>query len=619
MKQNGRQYIYAILILMLLTTSVGNLQGLAQNPILVLTGENSFGPYTCELLKTEGFNEYQSQSLTGNNIAPSFLKQFNVIVLTAVSLSDKLAAMLLNYVKDGGHLIAFKPDTKLHAVLGISQAGGTIDNPYILIDAQTSIGQGLTTHTLQLHNTADKYVLKGGKKIATLCNDASNATEYPAVVSNSYGKGHSICFAYNLPQSIAYTRQGNYQHAGKEMDGITGIRAMDLFTNGWVDTTKNTINQADEQLRILTHSIEQMSGYTKPLPRFWYFPDALNCLVTLNNDGEDNKEADFEKQFEDVDAKGAKMTLYVKEVGFISKQWIQRWAGKGFEMSGHPDDTKQATNPDWQTMDTVFKNLNARLKNTYGIEPMRTVTNHWFVWCGKNRQGESDFSAQAQIEKNNGLQMDCNYAHYDNGSNQGHFLGSFGINQGNYTGSGLTVKFANLQGNVIDVYQHFNNVYDQQYMEHDDKDGFFNCFKGLVDRSLDSQVYSFVSVKAHNAEYFFSEKPLMRMLDYANSRQIPVWTEIKFLDFMQAKDEASFANISWQNNTLTFNIKSSLPHTNNITCMLPMVYNGKKISEITANGSNQNYLARSIKGHDYALLTVSPGTAYTVKVTYVNN
>lgn len=606
----------SLLLLPVLITTLGYTSACAQNPILVVSGEKSFGPYTGELLKTEGFNEFQLESLAGNNMTAAFLQSFDVVILTAGSLTDQQSSIFIEYVKKGGNLIAFRPDNKLNAVFGIAPAAGTLDNGYMAINAVTDVGRGLTTQPMQLHVPANQYTLHGGRQIASLYSDASTATRYPAAVMNNYGKGHGIFFAYDLPQNIAYTRQGNYRNAGKEMDGITGIRAMDLFTNGWVDTTKNTINQADEQMRLLSHSIEAMAAYTKPLPRLWYFPDTLQCLVTLNNDGEDTKEAEFTKQFEDVDAKGAKMTLYVKEVGFISKQWIQHWAGKGFEMSGHPDDTKQATNPDWQTMDTVFKNLNSRLENSYGIEPMRTVTNHWFVWCGRNANGDSDFSAQAQLEKNNGIQMDCNYAHYDNGSNQGHFLGSFGAGQGNYTGSGLTVKFANLKGDVIDVYQHFNNVYDQQYMEHDDKDGFFNCFRGLMDRSLDSGVYSFVSVKAHNAEYFFSEKPLMKMLDYANSRHIPVWTEIKFLDFMRAKDDASFSNIAWKGNTLSFSIHSSLPHTSNITYMVPLTYRGKKINGITSNGINQAYLMRTIKGHDYALLAIRPGAVYNITVKY---
>jgi len=612
MKHSGGQFILFLLILVLFTKAIGH----AQNPILVLAGEKSFASYTGELLKTEGFNEFQIDHLGDAKTTPAFLKKFDVVILAASSLTDQQTKMLVKYVKKGGNLIAFKPDTKLHAVFGIAAISGTIENGYVSINSGTDIGQGLTTQTLQLHSPADQYIVKGGKKIAALYKNVSDTTEYAAIVSNDYGRGHSVCFSYNLPQNIAYTRQGNYRDAGKEMDGITGIRAMDLFTNGWVDTTKNTINQADEQMRLLSHSIEKLCAYAKPLPRFWYFPDTLQCLVTLNNDGEDTKEAEFQKQYEDVHAKGAKMTLYVKEVDFISKAWIQDWAGKGFEMSGHPDDTRQATNPDWLTMDTVFKNLNKRLTTKYGIEPMRTVTNHWFVWCGKNENGESDFTAQAQIEKNNGIEMDCNYAHYDNGSNQGHFLGSFGKNQGNYTGSGLIMKFANTQGDVIDVYQHFNNVYDQQYMEHNDKDGFFNCFKGLVDRSLANEVYSFVSVKAHNAEYFFSEIPLGKMLDYANSKHIPVWTEIKLLDFLRARDEASFNDITWKKNKFSFNIKSSLTNTNDITCMIPFMYGGKKIIEITSNGVSRNFAVRFIKGYEYALVTMKPGSMYGIAVTY---
>jgi hypothetical protein len=80
------------------------------------------------------------------------------------------------------------------------------------------------------------------------------------------------------------------------------------------------------------------------------------------------------------------------------------------------------------------------------------------VW--KNADSTRDFAAQARIEEKNGIGLDCNYAHYDNNSNQGHFLGAFGTNQGTFTGSGLAMKFADVNGYIINVYQHLNNVYD---------------------------------------------------------------------------------------------------------------------------------------------------------------
>ena len=106
------------------------------------------------------------------------------------------------------------------------------------------------------------------------------------------------------------------------------------------------------------------------------------------------------------------------------------------------------------------------------------------------------------------------------------------------------MKFADESGSLVNIYQHLNNVYDQQYMEHKDSIGFYNCFKGLMDRSLNDDVYSYISVKAHNNEYYFSKTPLMNMLDYSNENHIPVWAPVKLLEFLKAKDEATFTNIT---------------------------------------------------------------------------
>src|SRR5690606_38265953 len=121
-----------------------------------------------------------------------------------------------------------------------------------------------------------------------------------------------------------------------------------------------------------------------------------------------------------------------------------------------------------------IKDIKSRLKAKYGISEIHTNTNHWYVWVGQAPDRRPDFAAMAKIEERNGIGLDCNYAHYDNGSSQGHFFGAMGTNQGNYTGSGLAMKFADEHGKTIDVYQQLNNVYDQQYMEHKDKDGYFN-------------------------------------------------------------------------------------------------------------------------------------------------
>ena len=616
MKYKIKLLLPALLIINLCIAKIVCAGGNLHYPVLVLATDKNFGTFTGEILKTEGFNEFQMHSITDVRVTLKYLKKFDIVILTETLLTETQTEMLIRYVKQGGNLIAFKPDKKLSDVFGILQSDGTSVDGYISVNPNNEIGRGLIPQTLQIHGEADNCLLKAGKEIAALHKDAITKTNYPAVVENNFGKGHAIAFLYNLPKNIVYTRQGNYINAGKETDGINGIRAMDMFTNGWVDTTKNILNQADEQMRLLSHCIEKMSSYQKPLPRFWYFPDTLNCLVTLTNDGENSEEKEFKSQYEDVDSMGAKMTLYIKETELISSQWVNNWLNKGFEFAAHFDDTRQAQNPDWKTMDSVIKDLKRKMNNRYGITDIRTVTNHWFVWCGKDTNGVVDFAAQAKLEANNGMELDNNYARYDNNSNQGYFLGAMGTNQGNYTGSGLSMKFADNNGLIVNTYQHLCNVYDQQYMEHRDSTGFYNCFKGLMDRSLNNETYSYISIKAHNDEYFFSKIPLLNMLNYAKSKGVPVWTAIQLLDFLKAKDESTFTDISWKNNRLSLKIESSLKHSSNLSCLIPFMYAGKKVTSVLVNEIPQSYLIKKIKGFEYVMVTVKPGLNHKLIISY---
>jgi large repetitive protein len=191
-----------------------------------------------------------------------------------------------------------------------------------------------------------------------------------------------------------------------------------------------------------------------------------------------------------------------------------------------------------------------------------------------------------------------------------------GYDQGNYTGSGLSMKFADANGKIINVYQQLNNVYDQQYMEHEDQDGYFNAFKGIMDRSVQHGVYSTISVRAHNNEYFFSKVPLMKMLDYANQQGIPVWTELKFLEFLRAKEETTINDITWADNQLSYTIHSALKHENGITHLIPYMFNTKKMAEVRVNGSPYAYRVQEIKGRRYASVIISPGSMYSFVIRY---
>jgi hypothetical protein len=585
-------------------------------PILLLATDSDFGSFTGEILRTEGFNVFKTGSFNGGNITTAYLRQFDLVILAESRIDARAKKMLETYVNKGGSLIAFRPDTALALMFGIIPSGGHIAEGYIGIDTTMLQGKGLVSKRMQFHGTADQYILSGAESIASIFAGKASETASPGVVKNKFGKGHTVAFLYNLPKSIVYTRQGNPLYAGMEKDGIPGLRGMDLFADGWLDTSNNTINQADEQMALLSHCIEEIFANEKPLPRFWYFPDTLKCLITLTNDGEYRNETDFEPQFRDVDSMGASMSLYLLEVKKVSKAWVDKWTARGFEIAGHPDNTKEAGNPGWSSTDSALKSRKEEIAAAFGL-PMRTNVNHWFLWCGRDADGNQNFAAAAKLEEKNGIELDINYAHYDMQSNQGaYYLGTPGTNQGNFTGSGLIMKYAGTMGNIIRVYQHVNAVYDQQYNESHDPGGFFDCFRGLVDRSLHQEVYSFISIKSHNDEYFFAKAPLMKMLAYASANNIPVWTADRLLDFIKMKDEASFSSIHWSNNRLTFTLSSALECSSGLTFFLPARHGLPKIRVITVNGKETPFRISNIKGYEYALITVNAGNNYRISAEY---
>ena len=108
----------------------------------------------------------------------------------------------------------------------------------------------------------------------------------------------------------------------------------------------------------------------------------------------------------------------------------------------------------------------------------------------------------------------------------------------------------------------------------------------------------------------------MKMLDYANAKEVPVWTALKLLDFLKMKDEASFSNVSWSDNQLRFKLNSSVKNENGLSFMLPARHGNKKISKLIVNGENMPFDLKLVKGIEYAFLTITPGNDYEISVNY---
>jgi hypothetical protein len=571
----------------LLRPGIALAQGTPANPILVLVNSSSpnpFGRYAGEILLAEGFNEFQIEELA--DVDAAYLNNFDIVILTETPLSGAEVTMLESYVSGGGNLIAFRPDKQLAALFGLADAGGTTSEGYLLVSTSTAIGQGIVAETMQFHGEADHYSLAGASVIATLYSNATTPTSYPAIVGYYYGSGHTVAFTYDLAKSIVLMRQGNPDWAWQERDGVNGIRALDMFVGqggepNWIDSSKVHIPQADEQMRVLSHAIEWLNADRRPLPRLWYFPDRGKGMLIMTGDSEGCGTACVNAPMQHVRSYGGYYTAYLLGTQ-PDPTAVADWVADGHEIAVHYNDTGEASSPTWAGMWAVYDAMTQAHINAYGIAP-RTVRNHWILWVG--------WSEQAEIEVAHGIQLDTNYYHY----------GSWAGGPGHFTGSGLPMKFSDENGQVLDIYQANTQLPDEWW-----GGGIDNTFQTLIDRSIDQEAYAFLTANFHPPSYGGYQADAGNAMAYANSRGVPIWSAEMLLDFLLMRDGASFENITWADDQLSFRLNAPDPGEG-LTVMVPNEYQGASLTGITKDGASESYTVETIKGREYALVTTASG------------
>src|SRR5207247_6134892 len=130
----------------------------------------------------EGLNIFDIASI-GNVTAP-MLANFDVVILGSLgsmSLSAGQVTMFSDWVNAGGNLIAMRPDKQLYGLLGLTDAGATLSNAYLLVNTATSPGTGIVGQTIQFTGTPDRTTLTGATAVATLYSDAITATATTAL------------------------------------------------------------------------------------------------------------------------------------------------------------------------------------------------------------------------------------------------------------------------------------------------------------------------------------------------------------------------------------------------------------------------------------------------------
>ena len=311
---------------------------------------------------------------------------------------------------------------------------------------------------MQFHGTADRYTPTGATTVATLYSDATTATSNPAVTLRSVGVngGQAAAFTYDLARSVVYTRQGNPAWAGQSRDGQAGpIRSDNLFFGAaagdpqpdWVDLDKVAIPQADEQQRLLANLI----GEHEPRPQ------AAAALLVLparreGGRGDDRRrprQRRHRRALRPVQGAepgrllGRRLGVRARHLLRLSQLAAHRCARPrpttptGFEVGAPSDDQLRELHAGVARPGTTTISWPTSRVSTRACRRRRTNRTHCIAW--------SDWATQPKVELDHGIRFDTNYYYWP--------PAWVDDRPGLFTGSGMPMRFADLDGTMIDVYQ----------------------------------------------------------------------------------------------------------------------------------------------------------------------
>ena len=588
-------------------------------PILIISSVSSpFSGYYAEILRAEGFNAFNMSDISA--VTSSLLASYDVVILGDISLTAAQVTTLTSWVNSGGHLIAMHPDPKLAGLLGLTDLAATISDAYLLVNTASGPGVGIVNQTIQYHGAANLYNLSGAASIATLYATDTNSTSNPAVTLQNVGSqgGQAAAFAFDLARSVVYTHQGNPAWVGQERDGYSPIRPDDLFYGNatsdpkpdWINLNKVSIPQADEQQRLLANLIIQMNLDKKPLPRFWYFPRNLPAVIVMTGDDHGWGTAGSAGRFDsNISASTSgcsvanweciRSTSYVWPTPAIilSDAQAAAYNASGFEVALHVntgDGTSNNVTGCANFTLASFENTVSTQLTTFSqkfpsLPKPATNRNHCIAW--------SDWSTVPLVELNHGIRLDTSYYYYP----------SYWVadRPGFFTGSGMPMRFTDINGNLIDTYQAATQLTDESGQTYP------MTINALLDAAAGSKGYygAFVA-NMHTDVASSSESDAI--ISSAKSHAIPVISSRQLLTWLDGRNGSSYSSLSRNLNSVTLSITAAAG-ANGLVAMVPLS-ESQTVSNVTQNGTAVVSTILTVKGIRYITFPAATGS-YQVNFT----
>ena len=191
---------------------------------------------------------------------------------------------------------------------------------------------------------------------------------------------------------------------------------------------------------------------------------------------------------------------------------------------------------DWTTsaLDTDYTSFLASFASQFPSVPApQTHRMHCISW--------SDYDSQPTIELKHGIRLDTTYYYWP----------ASWINDrpGLFTGSGMPMRFADRNGNLINVYQATSQMTDesgQTYPLH---------INTLLDNALSGNgYYGVFTANMHNDGGTYPGPGANQIVASAQARGVPIVSSLQMLQWLDGRNGSSFGSLAWSGNVLSFSI-----------------------------------------------------------------
>src|SRR5262245_8395668 len=540
----------------------------ATRPILLVVDDRDpFGRYLSEILTCEGFAAFGVIDRSG--LTETLLSDTDLVVLAPMRISPDHRDLLDRFVIRGGRLLAIRPDGVLGGTLGLRSIGSSYAGGYVHIE--TGAPWSGTTRPLKVDAPGDVFESAGATPVATISSEPGGPHGHVAASIHVVGQhgGRAAAFTFDLARSIVHARQGN--PAWVVRDRRSGpSRAMDLFVDpdsgrlAWPDDERLNLPRADEIQRLFANVIVHLTVDCRPAPRFWYLPKGEPAALVLT--GDDHGKADVGSRFERLRALGdpdpgsddggttMRATSYVwpdvprrDAAPQLTEAEAKAYAAQGFEIALHPNAGRNDHRPE-KLAYHLERSIKAWRSRYPTLPAPATLRWHCVAWAG--------WIEPALLERAHGVRLDLNY----------YFFPSEVVRDraGFFTGSAMPMRFADLDGRRIDVFQLCTQLTDESGQSYPD------VAEALLDAARGEEAFYGVFAANVHTTGDDDDPTLERLTSAAQARRIPVISAGALLGWIDERQASSCEVGTWSGKTLTLSVRVPPAAAGRVTLLVPV-------------------------------------------------